>query len=108
MTSIPRSDSNVYEFGDIRGEKPEYSTLSYTWGRWRIKGDAALTAPALPVKNTPWAIPPIQEDHFTTEAFQNVVDNIRKQGTEWVWIDVGCIDQRRGPENTQGPIEIAR
>jgi hypothetical protein len=32
--------------------------------------------PALPIKGTPWAIPPIRKDHFTVEAFKNVIDRI--------------------------------
>ncbi|KAK3939037.1 hypothetical protein QBC46DRAFT_355388 [Diplogelasinospora grovesii] len=88
--------------------------MLFPWGRWRIKGQDADTAPALPVKNTPWPIPPVSSDHFTVEAFKTVIDQIAKSsGVSWVWVDVGCIDQRRddpksGFINTQAPIEIGR
>ncbi|KAH7303666.1 hypothetical protein B0I35DRAFT_465601 [Stachybotrys elegans] len=105
MTSIPRDDSNKYEYGNIMAREPQYSTLSYTWGRWRIK-DGRHATPMLPIQNTPWDIPAVEETHFTSEAFLNVVGKIRDTGVEWVWIDVGCIDQRRG--STQAAVEIGR
>jgi hypothetical protein len=76
MTSAQRDDENMYCFGDLRVKEPEYSTLSYTWGRWRIEGQDEDMHPALPIKGTPWAIPPIRKDHFTMEAFKNVIDLI--------------------------------
>ncbi|KAK0719181.1 hypothetical protein B0H67DRAFT_148650 [Lasiosphaeris hirsuta] len=114
MTSAQRDDENVYHLDHLQVREPEYSTLSYTWGRWRIKGKEAATWPALPVKGTPWAIPPVKDEHFTVEAFSNVIQQIAKRGgVEWVWVDIGCIDQRRDdPEsnffNTQAPVEIGR
>lgn len=105
MTSIPRNDENIYRFDDIVAKEPEYSTLSYTWGRWRIKNDPKAP-PALQIKNTPWPVPAVEETHFTPASFQNVVHKIQQNGVDWVWIDVGCIDQRRGAE--QAAIEIGR
>ncbi|KAH7007537.1 heterokaryon incompatibility protein-domain-containing protein [Ilyonectria destructans] len=108
MTSISRDDSNVYKFGELRVKEPLYSTLSYTWGRWRIGDGSAQGAPALPIKNTPWRIPAVKQEHFTVRAFQNVVHKIQMEGTNWVWIDVGCIDQNGGVENSQAAIEIGQ
>lgn len=108
MTSISRDDTNVYEFGELRVKEPSYSTLSYTWGRWRIRDDSAQSAPALPIKNTPWKIPAVMQEHFIVQGFQNVVRKIQMEGTDWVWIDVGCIDQHRGVENSQAAIEIGQ
>jgi len=114
MTSAERDEENMYNAGDVKAKEPEYSTLSYTWGRWRISGQDVNKHPALPVKGTPWAIPPISNGHFTVEAFQNAINRIAESsGVSWVWVDIGCIDQRRDDPksqfvNTQGPIEIGR
>ena len=107
MASIPRGKGNVYEFEGIRAKEPQYGTLSYTWGRWRLE-DGPDVLPGLPIRNIPWRVPAVREDHFTREAFQNVVRKIQKEGIDWAWIDVGCIDQRRSAENTQAAIEIGR
>ncbi|KAK1250092.1 hypothetical protein MKX08_010095 [Trichoderma sp. CBMAI-0020] len=105
MTSIPRDDCNIYKYKDITAKEPEYSTLSYTWGRWRVR-DKPEAPPVLPIKNTPWEIPAVEESHFTTENFQRVIQTIHETGDDWAWIDVGCIDQRRG--STQAAVEIGR
>lgn len=105
MTSISRDDGNIYKYKDIMAKEPEYGTLSYTWGRWRVR-DKPETPPVLPIKNTPWEIPTVEETHFTTENFQKVVQSIHETGVDWVWIDVGCIDQRRS--STQAAVEIGR
>ncbi|KAK4197892.1 hypothetical protein QBC40DRAFT_332622 [Triangularia verruculosa] len=113
IVSAERDDETVYHLGDTKIKEPEYSTLSYTWGRWRIKGPEAATSPALPVTGTPWPIPAVDSKHFTVDAFRTVVEQIASQGVDWVWIDIGCIDQRRdNPQedfiNTQAPIEMGR
>ena len=93
MNSVERDESNVYSGvpGVQKAEKPEYSILTYTWGRWRIRNGKA--SPALPVLNVPWNVPAIEEEHFTVEEFQKVVSVLGKDGINWAWIDVACIDQ---------------
>ncbi|KUI68411.1 hypothetical protein VM1G_04646 [Cytospora mali] len=102
MTSYERSGKGTY--GTV--EFPKYSILSYTWGRWQTQNldpdrdtrDEASSR-ALPVSGTTWAIPSVNEDHFTVEAFQKVVFQIghsslgHEEIIEWAWIDVACIDQ---------------
>lgn len=83
LTSLERQDGNVY--GTHR--KPHYGILTYTWGRWRTQ-----SGPALPVKNTTWAVPSVSADHFSLEEFENVVRYIGRE-FDFVWIDVACIDQ---------------
>ena len=107
MTSIPRGAGNIYEFEDIKAKEPEYSTVSYTWGRWRIEDDSGVPS-MLPINNTPWKIPTVKETHFTRKDFQKVVGEIHKEGLDWIWIDVGCIDQRRSDPDKQAAIEIGR
>jgi len=87
MTSIERDESNFY--GAVC--KPEYSILTYTWGRWKIRD--AKGGPALPVLGTSWKIPAVREEHFTVKAFQSVVQRMSSDSIEWAWIDIACIDQ---------------
>ncbi|KAL2154622.1 hypothetical protein VTH82DRAFT_3298 [Thermothelomyces myriococcoides] len=114
LTSVERVGEDTYEFGGQKYKAPKYSTLSYTWGRWRVDGEEAARSPALPVKNITWAVPPIKDEHFTVDAFRHVINQMATLGgVEWVWVDVGCIDQRRDdPEknfvNKQAPYEIGR
>lgn len=98
MTSIPRTGS--YTYGSA--ERPSYSILSYTWGRWEIRdsdtGCQTMKPASLPVRGVPWKIPRIAESHFAVTTFQKVVDEMhRLGGTEWAWIDIACIDQEDVP-----------
>lgn len=86
LISHERSELPVY--GDI--EKPNYSVLSYTWGRFQVRNPTQ--AHSLPIQGVTWEIPTIQDNHFTVEAFHAVLSRI-SLGTEWAWIDVACIDQ---------------
>ncbi|KAI0192676.1 heterokaryon incompatibility protein-domain-containing protein [Xylaria flabelliformis] len=103
MESIPRDDNNVYRAAGIDVHKPKYNILSYTWGRWKIPD--GTDCPALPVTGTPWQIPAVKEEHFTVDAFQKVIRTITGTDIAWVWVDVGCIDQR---DNEQAALEIGR
>lgn len=67
---------------------PAYDIISYTWGRF----EANPGSPALPVRNIGWSIPPVKQDCFSVDAFQNVINYIGLK-TDWLWIDVACIDQ---------------
>lgn len=87
MTSVERSGSATY----LDEDRPSYNILSYTWGRWQISDDPS--APALPVKGTTWAIPPVREEHFTVQMFEKVVESLATNGCQWAWIDIACIDQ---------------
>ncbi|KAI1734924.1 heterokaryon incompatibility protein-domain-containing protein [Xylaria scruposa] len=103
MESIPRDNNNVYRAAGIDVYKPKYNILSYTWGRWKIPD--GTDCPALPVIGTPWQIPAVKEEHFTVDAFQKVIRTITGTDIAWVWVDVGCIDQR---DNEQAALEIGR
>lgn len=87
MTSVERKGSATY----LNEERPSYNILSYTWGRWQILDNPS--APALPVKGTTRAIPPVKEEHFTVQMFQKVVESLATNGCHWAWIDIACIDQ---------------
>jgi hypothetical protein len=66
---------------------PAYNILTYTWGRW-----ARPVGPAIEVKGVPWKIPPIDPAHFSVDDFLQVIKRI-SEDTEFIWIDIACIDQ---------------
>ncbi len=101
MNSVKRDQFNVYSGvpGVEKAEKPKYSILTYTWGRWKIRN--AKGCPALPVLNTSWDIPAVKEEHFTVEEFQRVVNLLGNDGIDWAWIDVACIDQEDEEANAE-------
>lgn len=90
MTSHERGNGNVYN----GVKEPDYSVISYTWGRFQtsyLQYGCSLT-----VHNVTWDIPSIDDAHFTVEAFQDALNQITA-GTEWVWVDIACIDQENIP-----------
>lgn len=86
MTSVERGDGNTYGPNDEK--EPDYSILTYTWGRW----PAPDGSPHIPVSGTTWAIPAVDSGKFSVAQFAAV---IRKMGQahDFAWIDVVCIDQ---------------
>ena len=101
MNSIERDESDVYSgvSGVEKVKKPKYNILTYTWGRWRMTNVKGCRA--LPVLNTPWDIPAIKEEHFTVEEFQKVVNLLGRDGIDWAWIDVACINQEDEEDNAE-------
>ncbi|KAK6361608.1 hypothetical protein TWF730_005327 [Orbilia blumenaviensis] len=95
MTSVEREGFSCY--GTV--ERPEYSILTYTWGRWRIR--SGPPGPSLPVKGTPWRIPAVHPDHFTVESFEKVIKRLGQSGNEWAWVDIACIHQEDAAENAE-------
>ncbi len=84
-------------------KSPEYSIISYTWGRWRIR-DPQSTVQALEVRGVPWDIPKVDPKHFSAEQFkqtlQIIVDTsemgyISSETSPFVWLDIACIPQWR-------------
>lgn len=95
MTSHKWQPGNTY--GGIAN--PDYSTLSYTWGRWRTN-DASVEG--LKIKGVPWHIPKIQPSHFTVEQFEDILNRIisikpgnTNKYSPFVWLDIACISQVR-------------
>lgn len=85
MTSLEREEGNTY--GDVR--QPDYNILTYTWGRWRV-----TDGPRLDVAGVDWDIPAIDERAFTLESFRRVIQTM-SEDSDFVWIDIVCIDQKR-------------
>lgn len=65
-------------------ERPLYSIVSHTWGRWRT--------PAEPIRidGVPWPIP--QNTKFDVANLPNLLE-LPKFKTRYVWIDLLCIPQ---------------
>ncbi|EFX00045.1 hypothetical protein CMQ_7047 [Grosmannia clavigera kw1407] len=100
-TSVRRHSAHDYRdpTGKVH-QRPQYSILSYTWGRFKVDGGETLA-----VEGVDWQIPAINPEHFTAAAFQRVIDErLGSDAIEWAWIDVACIDQR--PGNPDMAIEI--
>lgn len=98
MTSYQRSGGATYD----RCERPKYSILSYTWGRWEKRQVTNLSdnarSESLGVEGVTWKIPSIMEEHFSVQMFQKVIHEMRRlAGTDWAWVDVACIDQENVP-----------
>ena len=113
LTSLEWQPGNIY--GDCK--EPEYCAISYTWGRWRLRGDRVNEVSPLAVKGTPWSIPSIDPDHFTVDQIHEVIKKSTTFDTpgepstshgsvEFVWIDIACIDQRWG--EPRGAAEVGR
>lgn len=72
---------------------PRYATLSYTWGRFEDSDGEAIL-----ISGVPWRIPAINKNHFTKQAFKQTLLAIAEvTNIEFVWIDVGCLNQDRRP-----------
>lgn len=127
MTSLEWQPGNLYG----RHREPEYNAISYTWGRWRLDtsgdheqqqqqqrvGEGSSSSSeiyGIVIHNVKWDIPPISPDHFTVEEFRTALRRAagrfypRSDGGdgEFLWLDVACIDQRRGSED--GALEVGR
>ncbi len=101
MTSVEWSHGNYYR--DER--EPAYAIISYTWGRWEIRGEAALQSPALHVDGITWKVPPVRDVLFSVADFQNVLATVAAEArTNWVWVDIACIDQTIGSEQKRQEI----
>jgi hypothetical protein len=92
MTSYKWQPGNMY--GGT--SNPSFSTLSYTWGRWRIRDKHSLI-PALQVVGIPWEVPKVNPQHFTAKQFGQVLKHIvnieGSEGSPFVWVDIACIPQ---------------
>lgn len=103
MTSVLREGFDIYSATGIKFRKPKYNILSYTWGRWKIHGRTGC--PALRVNGTSWDIPAIEDTHFTVKTFCKVIREVVGADVDWVWVDVGCIDQC---DRKRAAVEVGR
>ncbi|KAI0454254.1 hypothetical protein F5B21DRAFT_476443 [Xylaria acuta] len=108
MTSYGWAPGNMYG----RFKEPAYNAITYTWGRWRLKDQEHPHVPALTISGVPWQIPRVKPSAFTAAQLHNVIQQATKvysqaenphidyrnykqfQPTEFIWLDIACIDQR--------------
>lgn len=102
MTSYVWKDGNVY------GERvePRYNAISYTWGRWQLRGDELPHVRSLEVKGVTWSIPRIDPEHFSVPDFKYALqvatgslsstNEFELDNVEYLWLDITCIDQTNG------------
>lgn len=89
MTSFERQGDNTYN----GITEPEYSVLSYTWGRFMTKAESHGSS--LNIAGVSWAIPAIDKHRaFSAAEFEVVIRQTSIiSGNRFLWIDVACIDQ---------------
>lgn len=77
LLHIPTMTSHKWQPGNKYGHhmSPSYHTVSYTWGRWRLKDEPRQKpdVEALFIKGVPWPIPRVDPDHFTVVEFESVI-----------------------------------
>ena len=97
LLHIPSMTSRQWKPGNVYGQdtEPNYSILSYTWGRYEIP-----TGPRLEVKGIDWQVPSIDVNHFTVADLTRLLERIRLKD-DYIWIDIACIDQKREKEKME-------
>ena len=122
-TSYEWKEGNRYGEQGLEHIEPQYSILTYTWGRWRLKEIPVKEKRelyAIPVEQVPWDIPCVEPKHFTRDDFLRVLETMtidyeasrhrwipdkdaqeyvyksvpEEHDVEFVWFDVACLDQR--------------
>lgn len=100
MKSLEWKEGNWY--GDAK--EPEYSVLSYTWGKYE---HMYHMHPVLKIDGIPWTAPCICPLHFSADEFTEVITRLKEEHkVKYLWLDVACIDQRK--ESPEKISEIGR
>ena len=101
LLHIPSMTSREWKPGNTYGPdtEPDYSILSYTWGRFQIPN-----GPRLSNKGIDWQIPSINENHFTVADLRRLLQRMMLKH-DYAWIDIACIDQKREKEKM---LEVGR
>ena len=124
LLHVPSMTSYTWQPGNIYGryQEPEYNAISYTWGRFCLTRNengsgaegSSSSKQAIAVANVDWDIPEINPEHFSIEQFHTAIraatkrlhERVDGKNTEFLWLDIACIDQRWG--STDGALEIGR
>lgn len=114
LLHVPSMTSHEWRPGNVYGKtrEPDYKALSYTWGRFELRdADEQPKTKSIRIKGVSWKIPRIDETVFTPREFkarlrQAVEIPEGSKPTEWLWLDIACIDQT--PNSPKKAFEIGR
>lgn len=129
LLHVPTMTSYCWQPGNIYGtsKTPEYNTITYTWGRWKLRTPEKLPhVQAVHIKGVEWEIPRVDPQHFSREDFlaaiQRAVQPVptyaarerandegrprEPEKIEFLWLDIACIDQR--PTSPDMAAEVGR
>ena len=112
LLHVPTMTSYEWAPGNTYGEyvAPRYNAISYTWGRYDLQymvdvsKEVLRDTRSIAIGGIPWAddVPRVHPRHFSTSDFSRVINRTliisSSLDTEFVWVDVACIDQRNGPQ----------
>ena len=110
LLHVPTMTSHKWQPGNAYGGyiQPTYTAISYTWGRWRLKGPKERPeVNPLKIHNVKWPVPRIDPVHFTVASFQDAIHSAMRAAKaldpdqplgEFLWLDIACIDQRSSRE----------
>ncbi|WPA97649.1 uncharacterized protein RHO25_002260 [Cercospora beticola] len=111
MTSYVWTPGNCYN----KVREPKYRALSYTWGLFRLKKETDQPdVKAFHIEGITWKVPRINANIYTTDDFVRVLQEACQAArfdsnvtaheapktylakTDWLWLDIACIDQTDG------------
>ena len=112
LLHVPSMTSQKWKPGCKYGDyvEPKYNAISYTWGRYDLaipslgKIKKYRHTKAIEIKGIDWPIPRISPEHFSLDQFQHLIWQAcepvdgEKGRTDFLWLDVACIDQNNGPQ----------
>lgn len=132
LLHVPTMTSYCWRPGNVYGNtsRPDYNAITYTWGRWMLRGPEEQPAvTAMDVKGVDWQVPRIDPKHFTRDEFLAVTQRAtgrvprtaaeiprdrhwfpeghqlpEHRETEWLWVDIACIDQRSGSPDSAAEV----
>ncbi|KAF2727372.1 hypothetical protein EJ04DRAFT_595238 [Polyplosphaeria fusca] len=116
LLHIPSMTSYEWRPGDWYGDfqKPKYSILSYTWGRWEIRDPSTLQhVRPIQIHGIAWEVPRVDPEAFTDDEFLAVIRDtasphpevVDSEHVDFLWLDVACIHQSDEEEKAK---EIGR
>lgn len=102
MTSFEWRPGNKYG----HTAEPAYNVVSYTWGRYELRGAMLPDVRAIDIQGLMWNVPRIHPAHFSAQNFKRLIQKATTYQcrmarylkpdclqTEYLWLDVACIDQ---------------
>ncbi|KAL8785652.1 MAG: hypothetical protein Q9195_008549 [Heterodermia aff. obscurata] len=105
MTSHEWQSGNTY--GGIT--EPAYNAVTYTWGRYELRGNAMPHIKPIRIHGLEWDTPRIDPAHFSVQDFSRLIRTsttyrsrkvdyrisgyVQGPEIEYLWLDIACIDQ---------------